>query len=344
MSLEVSIIIINWNGLNFLNNCLNSIYKQSFRDFEIIIVDNGSNDGSVDYIKKYFPKVKIIKNKENKGFAEGNNIGIKYAKGRFIVLLNNDMIVTKNWLKELVFTIKSNSSIATVSSASYNKYRGKYEFFYGTSCFFGQNMIEKRIPKNNQDIIDIFGMAGGSCILRNNKKPIFDQDYFAYSEDTAFGWEQRIKGLQNKLNPKSIVYHEGEATGKKLKGKKIFLQERNRLLNVFIYYQLSTLIKLLPLLLINLIFLSIYDLFNIHQRIKAWFWLIFNIKKVINKRRKVQSQRKVNDKNIIKYMSCKFYEENLINNKFLKSFTTIMNRIQYYYCLILGLRTIEFKN
>ncbi len=344
---ETSVIVVNWNGLSYLDKCLASLQRQTYRNFETILVDNGSTDGSVGYVRKNFPKVKIIQNERNLGFAEGVNIGVLNAGGKYIALLNNDAVADKNWLYYLVKTIKSNALYGSVSSASYNKYGGKkHPVYIGTSGFFGQNVILKIFKKGDKakkkGAIDVFGMAGGACIFRNPSRAVFDKDYFAYSEDTAYGWLMRLKGYHNKLDLKSVVYHEGEATGRKLKSKKIFLQERNRLLNVFIYYHWFTLLRLFPLLILNVLSITLFDFKNILPRVRARLWVFFNFPAVLRKRSEAQSCRKVSDKEIIKYMSCKFYEEQLIKNKILKMKVTLLNKLQLIYCFILRIKTIEF--
>lgn len=109
----VSIIIVNFNGLKHLNKCLSSVLKTEYSNFEIVLVDNGSSDGSVDYVKKNFAveRLKLIELPQNRGFAEGNNSGVKKARGKYIVLLNNDTEVDSEWLTPLVNTMESDAGI-----------------------------------------------------------------------------------------------------------------------------------------------------------------------------------------------------------------------------------------
>ena len=97
----ISIIILNWNGKHHLEECLSSVLKQTYKDYEVIVVDNGSTDGSQEYISSRFPSVSLICNDQNYGFCKGNNIGIKASKGEYIVLLNNDTVVEQDWLQQL---------------------------------------------------------------------------------------------------------------------------------------------------------------------------------------------------------------------------------------------------
>jgi GT2 family glycosyltransferase len=105
----ISIILINWNGLKWLSKCISSLQNQTYKNIEIILVDNASTDGSIEFVESKFPKIKIIKNKQNLGFSKGNNIGISKAKGEFILLMNNDTWVEKNFLDKLIIFYKENS-------------------------------------------------------------------------------------------------------------------------------------------------------------------------------------------------------------------------------------------
>jgi GT2 family glycosyltransferase len=110
----VSIIIVNWNGKHLLRDCLGSLAKISYKNTEIIFVDNASKDGSVSYVKKYYQKIKIMQNNTNLGYAEGHEEAFKKAKGEFVLLLSTDTIVEKNLLDELVKAINSRNNIGAV--------------------------------------------------------------------------------------------------------------------------------------------------------------------------------------------------------------------------------------
>jgi GT2 family glycosyltransferase len=119
MKNNVFIIIVNWNGKQYLDDCISSLEDQTYKFFKTIIIDNNSSDDSVEFIKKKFIQIKIIQNTQNFGFAQGNNIGIKYAlqnNADIIILLNNDTIVDKNWLQEMINTANSNKKIGLVQA------------------------------------------------------------------------------------------------------------------------------------------------------------------------------------------------------------------------------------
>ena len=119
----VSIIIVNYNGLELLKKCLMSLSKIQFTNYEVILVDNNSSDNSVNYVTKNFPQIILIKLDENKGFAEPNNIASKIAKGEYLLFLNNDTIVTENFLTELLNVIKNNEKIAICQSLLLKSWR-----------------------------------------------------------------------------------------------------------------------------------------------------------------------------------------------------------------------------
>jgi hypothetical protein len=115
----VSVIIVNYNGKNFLNQCLSSVLKTNYPDFEVILVDNGSSDGSLRAVNEVFAhdrRLRIVKNDANVGIAEANNIGLGHAQGKYLVLLNNDMVVDTEWISELIKVMESDVSIAAAQS------------------------------------------------------------------------------------------------------------------------------------------------------------------------------------------------------------------------------------
>lgn len=125
MNKKIAIIIVNWNGKRLLKTCLKAVFDQTYKNFDVYFVDNGSEDGSGKFVENKFPKTKIIKLKENTGFAKGNNVGIKKAfedkKVEYIVCLNNDTKVDKNWLKELVKPVQQNEKIGMVASKAFSQ-------------------------------------------------------------------------------------------------------------------------------------------------------------------------------------------------------------------------------
>lgn len=258
---KVAIIIVNWNGLRFLKDCLESVYKQTYTNFDVYFVDNGSVDDSVDFVFKNFPKVKIIKLDKNTGFAKGNNIGIKEAlkdvEVNYIVCLNNDTIVSKNWLEELLKTVEKDKIIGSVSSKAYFSdgitiQNAGLEFYKalqsnkkgGISIGFG--LTDKEAPELS-DNIKIFAAGGVAPLYRREvlekllkrDGEIFDEDFFAYVEDYDLGFRINSLGYESFLSADAKLIHLHSKTGGVASPFKSYYCERNAIL---------TAVKNLPLI------------------------------------------------------------------------------------------------
>ncbi|MBK8550804.1 MAG: glycosyltransferase family 2 protein [Ignavibacteria bacterium] len=188
--IKASVIIVNYNGKKFLKDCFDSLMKQSFTDFQIVFVDNNSGDGSVEFIKENYPsdKIKIIISDKNLGFAGGNNLGYKNCEGEYIVLLNNDTTVDKDWLKNLIDCISADANIGMAQSLVLTEgIPGKYYEMNGTVNLLGHNIME--IFEIGKDGLGEIFLAGGcSLIIRRSLADelngLFLDEYFAYSEKT----------------------------------------------------------------------------------------------------------------------------------------------------------------
>ncbi len=334
MNALISIIILNYNGRQYLKDCFKSLKKQIYQPIELIMIDNGSSDGSVEYVRENFSDIRIIQNNKNYGFAEGNNIGVKSAKGEYVVLLNNDVTVPNNWLTELYETVKCGAVIGDSMIQNQGMPDGFYEK-NGTLNILGHN-----IPCVFSDLAKTFYASGCSMIFNKDLVGIpFDPDYFAYQEDVYLGWKVRLQGGEIKHCPESIVNHLSSKTAKKIGSSKItFYQERNRLLNLFIFYQLKTIIKIFPLLMVELILRSIIVTLSRRKSIVGFIgavgWLVFNCKKVLEKRSKIQKSRVVDDNGILQWMTSRLVWGDKILSR-------IINSISMCYCGIVGLSTYE---
>jgi len=210
---SVSIIILNWNGKHFLKDCFDSITKQVFKDFEIILVDNGSSDSSIEFVRENYPSVKLIENKKNFGFAEANNIGARHAKGKYLVFLNNDTVVDKYWLNNLIGAMKTDKKLGCCGSKLlYHSKKnvinsiGSFLTVFGLSGSLGDGLLSSDF----QEEIYLLAPSGGSMCIRRElflRLNGFDPDFFAYSEDLDLGWRVWNSGYEIKLIPTSEVYH-----------------------------------------------------------------------------------------------------------------------------------------
>jgi len=315
------------------------------------VVDNGSTkDNSVKVLKK-IPGIKLVLNKANLGFAEGCNVGVRNSSAsKYISLLNNDTEVDKDWLKYLVEALDSNPSLGQVMSKFYTKYStNDFRFdHYGTATLLQFNAEYDNVDVKTKLFIPCFGASGGAQLFRRSLcKVPFDKDYFIYHEDAYFSWLVRLKGYKIATVPKSVLNHEGEATTKKFSEMNnlfVYLGERNRIMNLLLFYSASSLLKIFPLFIITTSILNLYEYKKLPMRLKSYFWLVTHIPKILNKRRFVQKQRTVADSEIIKWMLCKLFGPQQISNKYATRLVSILNKIAFVYCYLIGLRTIEFTD
>jgi len=345
---KVSVIVLNWNGIGFTVSCLKSLQKQSYKDFEIIVVDNGSTeDNSVDVLKKT-KGIKLVLNPRNLGFAGGNNVGVRASSAtKYIAFLNNDTTVSRDWLKTLVDVMDEHPELGEAESKIYNKYYGKrYKFDgYGTPTHL-LFLTEYDFKVKENPYVPMFSTSGAAMIYRKKLVELpFDDDYFIYHEDSYLGWLLRLKGYKVGVVPKAAVYHYGEASikaAKGISGKFVYLGERNRLMNLFIFYSPLTLLKLLPLIFLTTLFTNIYDYKRIHYRLKSYGWLLTHAFAILSKRFKIQRQRRLPDSRITPYMSSKLFEVKYMKNGPARLIAQLLNWFSFAYCRILKIKSVEF--
>ena len=208
----VSILILNYNGEPYVERCLNSLLDQSYSNFEVIMVDNGSSDNSLQILKEYVPQIKLILNDKNLGFAGGNNVGIKEASGEFIVLFNNDAIADKDWLSNLVKGGLDMPEADIVSGPIYY-YEPKdviwcagahLDMITGLAWHLGQ--YETEFDPHSD--IDYF--PGCALLIRREvfeKIGLLDERFFLYAEDPDFCLRAKRERFKLKLVPEAKVWH-----------------------------------------------------------------------------------------------------------------------------------------
>lgn len=214
---RASVVIPNWNGRHFIGACLDSLRVQTFKDFEVIVVENGSVDGSLEFIQENYPEVTILAQPKNLGFAGGVNQGIRRSRAKYVALFNNDAIADKNWLTELVNVLESDKNIAAVTSKilqlKNSKDRvnidstGDFMTIWGIPFPRGRDEVDQG---QYDTVEEVFGACGGSVLYRRSlfdEIGFFDEDFFAYYEDVDISFRARLAGYKIFYQPKSIVYH-----------------------------------------------------------------------------------------------------------------------------------------
>jgi GT2 family glycosyltransferase len=224
----VSIIIVNYNGKDLLKDCLESIKKIDYTNYEIILVDNNSSDDSMEFVKENYLNIQIIKLDSNFGFAYPNNIGAKKARGKFLLFLNNDTIVEPNFLTELLKPFALDPKIAICQSLLL-KPNGDVD---SSGDFIDSIGVTFSSHEKPAEIKEIFSAKAASMLMKKDifeKLEGFDEKFFASFEDVDIGWRARILGYKIVVNPHSIVYHVGGETIKKIKDEIIFHGFKNQL-------------------------------------------------------------------------------------------------------------------
>lgn len=233
---QVSVIVLNYNGKPFLDACVASLEAQTFQDFELILVDNASQDGSWDHmVAKWEDRHLLINNETNLGYAEGNNVGLRRARGRFLVVLNNDTEVAPNWLEELVNAADQYpdygmfaSQIRSYSAPEVLDTIGVILYRDGMSRGLGRLEPAARYEEPR----DVFAPSGCAGFYRREMLEavgFFEKDYFAYCEDTDLGFRGQLAGFRCRYVPTARVYHHYSATAGKYSPLKAYLVERNHL-------------------------------------------------------------------------------------------------------------------
>lgn len=309
MNPPVSIVILNFNGKENLKYCLPSIERQNYKPLEVIVVDNGSKDGSVDFLKARYPRVKLIENKKNLGYSIGNNIGVSKAKGKYILILNDDTKLTPDLVTKLVKKMENDQRIGVAMPKILlmdkpNMVDSAGSFFTKLGIFRHMSRFENGTVELPEKIFS----AKSACILIRKELYTelggFDEDFFAYAVDPDLCWRVWQRGFEVVLVPGAVMYHKGAATNIKYVNAHFIVYETFK--NV-----ISSLIKNLEVHYIYILGINIgisffgilLYIFRLKPKqafaiISAVSWNAINLKHNLGKRKLTQSKRRVSDKQI----------------------------------------------
>lgn len=295
----VSVVVLNWNGKPHLRGCLQSLRRQEIRETEVILVDNGSRDGSVAFVKKSFPEVRVIENRSNLGFCAGNNVGIRAARGRLIALLNNDTEVSRRWLKSLKDAAASHPKAGLFASRMLifdqpELIDSAGDLFHTAGFASKRGWREHDGPRFHKPC-PVFGACAGAVLYRRDMLEdigLLDEDFFANGEDVDLSFRAQLRGYACRYVPEAEVFHKGGATiGRSARW--FYLMRRN---------QLWVAIKNMPADLMHkywpqMLFYNLSSL--VYHPLKGRGGLIFsayrdafrNLGKMRRKRRQIQHRR-----------------------------------------------------
>ncbi len=260
-----SVVIPNYNGIRYLKNCLLSLQKCEGEDFEVIVVDNGSTDGSDLLPDSLKLNVRLIKLNENTGFAHAVNVGIREAKGEYVILLNNDTEVESGFVRKLTEALKKNRKAFSASAMMVDMNNrevldgaGDYYCALGWAFAYGKGKKTEECDKGRK----VFSSCAGACIYDKAKLEItglFDELHFAYLEDVDLGYRARIAGFDNIYEPAAVVYHAGSGfSGSRYNEFKIKLSSRNSVYLILKNMPLLQLIINLPFIVFGYLIKTLF--------------------------------------------------------------------------------------
>ena len=231
--IDTSVIIVNWNGRQHLQACLDALSAQRGVEFETLVVDNGSTDGSAAFVRERFPAVRILALDANRGFAGGNNAGARDAHGRFLVFLNNDTAVERGWLAALRGAVDEASGFALATSRvvymhdpavidsagdGVLRWGAAFKRFHGT-----------RDPEAMRSV-EVFGVCGAACVVAKavfDELGGFDETFFVSHEDVDLSYRARLRGYRCRYAADAVVRHHGSATLGRTSAFAVFHGQRN---------------------------------------------------------------------------------------------------------------------
>jgi hypothetical protein len=229
---EISIIVVNWNGERFLKDCLEAIFRQTYHTYDVILVDNGSTDSSVSYVRSHFSQVKLVCLGTNTGFTGGNLEGLKLARGEYVALLNNDARVDSQWLENLLQPMLGDEHIGVcaskllldrtslINSAGIGLTTAGVGFDRG----YGEDSSAYGSPEQ------VFGACAAAALYRRamlDEIGFFDDDFFLYNEDVDLSFRAQLAGWKCLYVPDAIVYHQLNATAGRLSDIHVYHHSRN---------------------------------------------------------------------------------------------------------------------
>ena len=331
----VSVIVLNYNAGELLVNCVNSLKKSEYTNLEILVVDNISSDGSQKKCKEQFPDIRLIQNEKNLGYCGGNNVGIREAKGEFIVILNPDTIVDPNWLNELIIAYDKfgeglyQPKILSLNEENIIQSTGNMLHVFGFG--FARDKGNKIIDKIEE--IEKIGYASGTCLFTSkkviDKVGYLDEFLFLYHDDLDLGWRAAQIGINSYHVPKSKIFHV-ESYSLKWSAKKFYWLERNRKYCLLTHYSKETYEKMrFSLALVDLFVWAFYFSKGfLGAKIKAEIEIKKNKEHILRKYQELEDKKIITDKELIKNFPDKiFVPTNVSQESMNQTFNSLLPKL-----------------
>jgi GT2 family glycosyltransferase len=308
----VSAIVLNCNGKHFLGECLGSLRAQTITDFEIVLVDNGSTDGSVEYVRHEFPEVRVVALNDNAGFARGNNIGIRASTSEYVALINNDTKAHPRWLESLTTTLDAYPDVGFCASKIL-LYDQPDVIDSAGDLFYTCGVGEKRGRSEGDDerfadLIPVFGACAAAALYRRSMLEdigLFDEDFFAYAEDVDLSFRAQLAGHRCLFVPDAVVYHHLQGTSRALPAHSLCLSRRNAFYALIKNMPAGLLWRRLPYILGYYFATDLAYIVqgNLRPILKARLDNIRHLKRTLAKRSQIQAKRRATDDYINAAMS-----------------------------------------
>ncbi len=330
----VSAIIPHFNGIEILRSCLESLQADPYPALEIIVVDNSSSDGSPEFVERYFPRVRLIRNTKNRGFAGGCNDGMAQAWGKYFLILNNDTTHNSGWIGQLVAVLQSAPEIGAVQPKilsaqlpdhfDYSGAAGGLMDFAGFPFAIGRIFTTMEVDEGQYDKIrEIFWASGTAFLVRRaviDQVGGFDEDFFAHMEEIDLCWRMQNAGWIIKNAPRAVIWHHSGWTLPPDRYKKKYLNHRNNLILLIKNYPWRYLALIFPLRItlegVAFVFSAlIRDWKRMVAIIHAAVWIGVHPRKLIKKHLAIKNLR---DDRVLKQVTNRMYHSSVFFQYFLK--------------------------
>jgi GT2 family glycosyltransferase len=319
--MKIAVSLVTWNGANFIRDCLDSLFAQTYKDFSVLIIDNGSTDDTVQIISERYPQLRVVKHKTNLGFAKAHNQAIHWTEGDYVLVLNQDIVLEPEFLNNLVYFLDTNPEVGAVSGKLLklqDKQKTNYIDSLGLKISTKHQVVDigaGEMDEAQYDAIEeVFGVSGAAPMYRRSalksvqyKNEFFDEDFFSYKEDVDLSYRLRYAGWKIYKVPLAVAYHNRSvvAPQNEMTLSKTFWHRRgkSRFANFYSYRNhLYLLMKNLPKQMAYLLPVLSYELFKFGYVLfcepyhwKIWREVWINRKKMLEKRQVIMSNSRATE-------------------------------------------------
>lgn len=318
---QVDVVILNYNGKRFLDECIGSLLQGTYVNTKLYVVDNASTDNDVEYLKAHYPQVEIIQNLKNNGYCAAYNLAFSHCKGKYFVCLNNDVTVATDWLEHMVELAETDEKIAAIQPKLVSYFDPeKFEYagaaggmmdVYGYPFLRGRLFSEIETDTGQyDDITEIFWTSGAAMFLRKSALQDtgnLDETIMHHMDEIDLCWRLRMAGYRLLVQPRSVIRHVGGATIQTRSYKKIYWNHRNALYIMLKNYELPQVLRFVPVhILLDYVAIAqaalTFQWVMVRGVLAAHCWLLFHLPLISKKRKEVQATRKKGDEAVLPFM------------------------------------------